>query len=194
MTTLTPTTELEAINTLLSTIGEAPVSTLVGVQAADVLLAQAVLKEVSRKIQTMGWHFNTETGFPLTPDEFNHIRLPENTAEVDPDTEYHFKEEYDLIRRGDRLYDRRNHTYEFQTTIYVNITFLLPFDELPESVKHYIIIKAARIFADRAVGAENMHTYTLRDEQEAWSAMLHAEVETADYNILDDALKHWRRR
>lgn len=194
MATLAPTTELEAVNTLLGTIGEAPVSTLVGVQAADVLMAQAVLLEVSRAVQSLGWHCNTEEEFPLVPDENNNLQFPTNALHLDPSVVRYAQGEYDLVQRGGKLYDRLNHTFEFDTTIYVDITFLLAFEDLPEAFRRYITIKAARIFADRAVGAETMHTYTLRDEQEAWVALKHAESDTADLNILKQALKFWRRR
>ena len=53
-------TELEAVNILLTTIGEAPVNTLTGNQVTDVSIANQVLNEVSREVQSQGWHFNTE--------------------------------------------------------------------------------------------------------------------------------------
>ena len=58
-------TELEAVNILLTTIGEAPVNTLTGNQVTDVTVATQVLLEISREIQSQGWHFNRirrETG------------------------------------------------------------------------------------------------------------------------------------
>jgi hypothetical protein len=60
MTKPTSMTELEAVNVLLTTIGEAPVNTLTGNQVTDVTVAKQVLLEISREIQSQGWHFNTE--------------------------------------------------------------------------------------------------------------------------------------
>jgi hypothetical protein len=47
-----PTTELEAVNTILSTIGESPVSSLGDQMTVDAVLAQNILHEVSREVQT----------------------------------------------------------------------------------------------------------------------------------------------
>ena len=68
MTKPTKMTELEAVNVLLTTIGEAPVNTLTGNQVTDVTIARQVLNEVSREVQSQGWYFNTENGVTLTPD------------------------------------------------------------------------------------------------------------------------------
>ena len=59
MTTQTRTSELEAVNTILSTIGEAPLNTLSGSLPVDGTIAKNVLSEVSREVQSQGWHFNT---------------------------------------------------------------------------------------------------------------------------------------
>ena len=66
-------TELEAVNVLLTTIGEAPVNTLTGKQTTDVAIAQQVLNEVNREVQSRGWHFNTEYDVELIPDTSNNI-------------------------------------------------------------------------------------------------------------------------
>ena len=51
MTKPTAMTELEAVNVLLTTIGEAPVYSLSGKQTTDVAIAQQVLNEVNREVQ-----------------------------------------------------------------------------------------------------------------------------------------------
>ena len=56
---LSGTTELEAVNTLLHTIGEAPVNSLTGTLPIDATLANNTLSEVSREVQSAGWHWNT---------------------------------------------------------------------------------------------------------------------------------------
>ena len=49
MTITTRTTELEAVNTILSTIGEAPLSTLTGSLPVDGTTAKNILNEISIK-------------------------------------------------------------------------------------------------------------------------------------------------
>jgi hypothetical protein len=57
---LAPTTELEAVNTMLNTIGEAPVNTLVNMTSVDASSALSILNSVNREVQSQGWFFNTE--------------------------------------------------------------------------------------------------------------------------------------
>ena len=58
-TQITPTTELQAVNTMLSTIGEAPVNSITGTTTVDVSVAKNILDETSMSIQSQGWNFNT---------------------------------------------------------------------------------------------------------------------------------------
>ena len=83
MTKPTTMTELEAVNVLLTTIGESPVSTLSGNQVVDDAIAQQVLLEVSREVQSMGWHFNTDIRVELSPAIDTFIYVPTDTARID---------------------------------------------------------------------------------------------------------------
>jgi hypothetical protein len=64
---LTLTTELDAVNLMLSTIGEAPINDLSASGLGDVAAAKTRLALTSRSIQTAGWHFNTEIDYELSP-------------------------------------------------------------------------------------------------------------------------------
>ena len=95
MTKPTKMTELEAVNVMLTTIGEAPVNTLTGNQVTDVTIAQQVLNEVNREVQSQGWYFNTENGVTLTPDNNKHILPPADTARID-------SRDYNIVIREDK--------------------------------------------------------------------------------------------
>ena len=73
---LSPTTELEAINTMLSTIGESPVNTVEDTGNVDVVIARQILQTASREVQARGWHFNTEINYTITPDSDGYLVLP----------------------------------------------------------------------------------------------------------------------
>ncbi len=100
------TSKLEAINTMLSTVGEAPVNSLSGSLTADVSLAQNILDEVSREVQSSGWHFNTEKEVPLIPNSNNEIELSSGVARVDLEGR-HASSDYDVVVRGNKLYNRK---------------------------------------------------------------------------------------
>lgn len=181
---LTPTTELEAINTMLSTIGEAPVNTVEGNGVVDAIMARQILTTVSREVQSRGWHFNTDKEYPLTPTyPDQELRLPDTLLRIDsmgPSSVI------DVVQRGKRLYDRRKHTYQFDYIVYVDMVVLLEFEELPEPARQYITIRSARIFQERLVGSAELSTFSQRDEARALVALKEMEADTADYNILTD--------
>lgn len=181
---LTPTTELEAVNLMLDTIGESPVSTLEDVGVVDAVTAYRILGQASRQTQLIGWHWNTEPDYPITPSyPAGEIILPPNTLKVDTIGEF---ADLDLVQRGTRLYDRVNHTYEINKTVKVEIVLFLPFGELPEAARNYIAIRASRQFQEKFVGSDVLHSFSKADELQAMGALLDAEAETQDFNILTD--------
>ena len=59
------TTELEAVNTMLAVLGEAPVNSITGTLPLDASLAKTTLSEINREVQSAGWHFNTFYDYTL---------------------------------------------------------------------------------------------------------------------------------
>lgn len=178
---LTKTTQLEAINTMLSAIGEPPVNSLSS-QRADSLIAVQILNEVSREVQSYGWHFNIEYKVEMTPDSSGFLYISENVARVDTDP----SQELDIIIRGNRLYNKVTNSYVFTSPITVTRIVMLDFEEIPEPARRYIMIRAARIFMDRMVGSEKHHMFNLQDEVMALGKMREYEMDTADYSIFDE--------
>lgn len=181
---LSPTTELEAINTMLSTIGESPVNTVEDTGNVDVVIARQILNSVSREVQARGWHFNTEKDYTITPDSSGYLLLPITVLKADtvsPD------DGTDVVVRGSKLYDRRNHTYTFTGAVKVDMLVLLTFDELPEVARNYITIRASRIFQERVVGSDTLQAFNSQDEARALVSLMDYESDTADLNILSDS-------
>lgn len=179
------TSKLEAINTMLSTVGEAPVNSLSGSLTADVSLAQNILNEVSREVQSSGWHFNTEKEVPLVPNSNSEIELSSGVARVDLEGR-HASSDYDVVVRGNKLYNRKDLTYTFTETKKYTITYMIDWDQLPETARRYIMIRASRIYQDRLVGSEKHSAFTRSDEQSALFALREFELDTADYSIFDN--------
>ena len=58
---LSPTTKLEAVNTMLTSIGEQPIQNMNDLAGlSDASIAEQILDNVSRAIQSRGWIFNTD--------------------------------------------------------------------------------------------------------------------------------------
>lgn len=181
---LSMTSELDAVNVMLGTIGESPINSLdAATGVVDAVTARAILSEVSVQVQEEGWHFNTEYEFVLTPAlGTKEIYIASNTIEVDAST--YDRNDIDVAIRGNRLYDRKNKTYQFEQDIKADLTILLEFHELPQAARHYITIRAARVFQQRVIGSETLGSFTEQDEARALRAMRRYESKTADYNIL----------
>ena len=179
------TTKLEAVNTMLGVIGESPVNTISGSSLpVSVVMALNVLDEVSREVQSEGWHFNTEFEYPLVRNSSNQFSLPTNTLKIDTPIDKYT--DIDVVQRGTSLYDRKNHTDVFDEDLEVTITFELAFEDLPQQFRTYINIKAARKFANRFLGSPEIESFTLRDEINAKATAVDSDSENADRTIFDN--------
>ena len=186
MTTQSRTTELEAVNTILSTIGEAPLNTLSGSLPVDGTIAKNVLSEVAREVQSQGWHFNTHTNVTLTRNTDNKIPLATNVVRVEIDPRKYSKGDYDIVQRDTFLYNLAKNVDTFDKDFdNATVVYLLPFNEIPEQAKRYITIRSARIFHDRTLGANTLHKFSQEDETKALSILKQAESLTGDYSIFD---------
>lgn len=178
MTKPTTMTELEAVNVLLTTIGESPVSTLSGNQVVDVAIAQQVLLEVSREVQSMGWHFNTDVRVELSPDVDSFINVPTDTARIDITNSSD-----DIVSRDGKLYNLTDKTFVFTDKVEARLVYFYDFEKLPDVAKKYITTRASRIYADRLLNSQAIHKMISRDEAKALVDLREYEGETADYNM-----------
>lgn len=180
---LAKTTKLQAINTMLSAIGEPPINTL-NSQRADSNIAEQILDEVSREVQSYGWHFNTENNVTLSPDTNGNIIVSDNVSRVDTDPARYT--DLDITLRGNMLYDRVTNSSVFSSALVVNRVVMLEFEDMPEQARRYVMIRASRIFGDRMVGSEKHHMFTGQDEMLALARMREYENDTADHSIFDE--------
>ena len=187
MTIQTRTTELEAINIILSTIGEAPLSTLTGSLPVDGTMAKSVLNEINREVQSMGWHYNTQPNVTLSKDAGNNtIPLATNILRVELNPYKHSKTDYDIVQRNDVLFNLVTNSSIFTEDLEeVKVVYLLDFSEIPEQAKRYITIRSARVFHDRTLGANTLHKFSLEDEEKSLVILRQAEASTGDYSVFD---------
>lgn len=183
-TLLTPTTELEAINVCLTNIGESPVSTIVGDISVDAAMARDLVRQVTKEVQAIGFYWNTEVDYRLVPNVDKNLILPANVLRVDTTG---IDADKDLVARGRRLYDRRNHTFLFDKAVLVELVVALAFDELPESARRYISVRAARIFQERVMGSGSISNFNREDENEARAILVAENLDVEDNNMLNDS-------
>lgn len=180
---MTPNTKLEAVNIMLSAIGEAPVNRLSsGLVEAET--AETILNQINRSVQAEGWHFNREKNVQVDPTNNGEIVLAANTIRADAMIEHNT--EFDLSQRGGKMYDLTNHTYNIGKAVKLDIVYELDFADIPAVARRYIAVKAARILQDQIVGSGELHTFNQNDEMEALIQLRDFENETADYNIANN--------
>ena len=178
---ITPLTFEDAINEILSTIGQSPVSALEEELNLDALQAIRKLKLAVRSIQADGWTFNKEFDFPLYRNSNDEIIIPPNVYSLDVCTENF--DQIDPVIRGGKLYDRYNHTYKFSKDLKAEVIFILPFEDLPESAKDYAFLMAARRFQASLVASRIRHAFTSEDENGARLKFLRDHQNIRDYNL-----------
>ena len=181
-TQITTTTELQAINRILSTIGEAPVNNIEGNTSVDVSVAKNILDETSVSLQSQGWAFNTQYDYTLNISTDKKVPLPSNTAYLDAADSY--KYEYKYTIRDGHLYDIKNNTNLFDSVVPVTIVLIQQFEDIPQYARDYIVAKSARRFASRYLGSTELVKLLESDEQEAFLNFKQLDTASDDLNML----------
>jgi len=189
---LARSTELDALNTMLSTIGVLPETGTTDL-TGEPSMALNVLREVSRAVQAEGWHFNTEKEVTISPSEVEgYIELGTNVVRADQtDGKY---STIDVCQRGEKLYDRKANSFVFTGDVEVTLVVLLDWEDLPEPARAYIFQRASRIFKDRQrADNKTRESAPTAEEMRALATLKHMEGDTADHSIFDSLLP-WQVR
>lgn len=165
--------ELDAINLILSGIGEAPVNSLTESESIDVDNARSLLSTVSRSIQRQGWQFNTISNVMVLPDtnskkiRYNPswIKITAVNGEV-------------LVKRGEFLYNLSEKTDTFKDAIQLNIIEALDFEDLPDEFKSFITAEAAILFQARYLGDDNVSQELRTEEARAYADIVQYCIDT----------------
>jgi len=178
-------TDLDAVNMMLSSIGQAPVNSLDVTGIRDVSIASLILDNVTREVLLRGLSFNTDYEYELTPDGSDEIVIPTTCLKLDPvyDTKDYVMR-WNVTRSAFRMYDRENKTFTISDTVKVDITWGFEFNQIPLAARNYIAMRAARRFQNQAIGSEILYKFTQQDENEALAAMKRDENSKEDLNML----------
>jgi|TARA_B110000977_G_C10899745_1_gene424755 hypothetical protein len=178
---LTPMSELEAVNLLLSAIGEAAVSSLETATTVEVTQAKKLLSNVNRAAQQKGWHFNTEWDVVLTRDSDDMIPLSESILSV-----YQPGQLMTIRGRSGSMYayDLDNNTFIWTKNLNNAVTItLLDFIDSPNTFRQYVTTRAARIFQEEIIGQVSAETVNRQEEAEAYADLLDDDAERAGLNV-----------
>lgn len=180
-------TKLEAVNIILDSIGETPVSSLTS-GLPDAEAAEAKLNETHLEVLSKGWHQNTERGITLTPNHDKEILIPRNYLRIDSFGRDASKNVVVRMQNGKRkLYNLDTYSYTFEAPLECIGIIELTYDSLVFELQNYIAHRAARKFQESSMGSTSLDGFTVRQEQESYVALLDSEAESDDSNILRDS-------
>ena len=187
------TSKLQAVNTLLSIVGEAPVNSLTPPLTGDTALADRTIDEISTEIQAEGWSWNKRIYKQIPLDANGHSTLSSATLGVRFNPISYPSQRF--VLRGTKLYDRVTSDYDLRDSLGVAMTGgtsdmmaevveELAWDEVPETGKRYIIIRAGRIFANRLITSSSIESYTADDEENALKILKRTEDMADNHNFI----------
>ena len=134
-------TELSAVNSILSSIGQSPITTL-NFTNPEVSLIHNLLMECNKDVQNEGWHFNVEEHVKVSPDANGQFLVPTNYLRYDIH-DGQVDRNRDVVVRDGKIYDNVLHTDVFTSDFYFDITRLVAFVDVPAVIQRYIIASAA---------------------------------------------------
>ena len=187
-TTVDIDTELSAVNAILGSIGQAPISGI-DFQNPEISFIYNILKEVNQDVQNEGWGFNIEYHIKENVGSDNKIIIESDVIRIDNTDEW--DRTRDFVRRKDsdglwKLYDRVNHTFEYPDDdyFYVNKVRRLNFEDIPAPFQRYIIYKACGRAAVQLVSNANLQKMLATYESQARAACLEYECHQGDHNFM----------
>lgn len=181
------TDRVSAVNTMLSLIGEAPVSSLAGSLTHEVQVAVNTLDEVLRDLLLEGWVWNTEHKVRVSPNGDGKFPWQDRWLSFDLDAARY--SDWSLVRRGGFLFDQLNSSYTFSTAEIEGVAVVkLDFEDIPEAARAYLRIRAGRKFLDRLVGDAARQEYTREDELRARTLLDEHEADQGDGNLFANEL------
>ena len=186
-TTIDIDTELSAVNTILGSIGQSPISTL-DFDNPEIAFIYNLLKESNQDVQTEGWVFNRENHIKQYTGSDNKIIIDSTYVRIDMEDSW--DKTRDFVRRKDtdglwKLYDKVNHTFEFTDDDYfhVNVVRLLEFEDIPTVFQRYIIYKAAGRAAVQLVANPQLQQMMSTFEGQARAACMEYECNQGDHSF-----------
>jgi len=178
-------TELSAVNSILGSIGQSPITSLTtgnALQNPEIALVVNLLTEANKDVQTMGWHFNTEYRVLKSPDNNKHFSVPVNAILYDISDGQSDKTS-DVVKRNGKLYDVIRQSYEFDGDRYIDSVLLINFDDVPAAVQRYIISRAAVRAATQLVSNADLVKLLKVEEEQTRASAIEYETQQGDHNF-----------
>ena len=191
------TNELHAVNQILASVGQAPVTTLDQTNP-DVAICYMTLIDVSRQVQAEGWTFNKEFDYPMFLNLDSQLEIPNNMLQVDlAKCKQATYGSYDSVIRTNKesgkqlLYERNNHTFVWDhNPLYLDVVWLWDWQDLPIPIQEYIVGKASVIVSQRIVSDPNLYSMLKEHEVYLKAQALEYEANQGDFTYFGHPQGH----
>ena len=180
--------ELPAVNEILASVGQAPVTSLDQTNP-DVAIAYNTLLRVSREVQSEGWSFNKELDVTFSPDSTTkEIEVSNDILQIDLTHSASTYKQDSVLRRkpGEstrKLYEKNDHTYEWTDDVKCDVIYEYSWIDLPIPIQDYIVSRAATIVSSRIVGDGQQYQMLQQKEQQARAVAIEYETNQGDYTF-----------
>ena len=183
-TQLNTDTELSAVNSILGSIGQSPITAinLTALQDPEVALIHNILMEVTKDVQNEGWHFNQEDHVSRSPDANGNFLIPNNYLRFDV-SDGLYDRTRDVVKRGGKLYDKVEHTDVFTSDLYFDITYLFDFEDIPSAIQRYIIARASVRAATQVVSNADLVQLLQLEEAKTLASAKEYDCEQGDHTF-----------
>ena len=178
-------TELTAVNSILGSIGQSPITSLTTgnpLANPEIALIHNLLMEVTKDVQNEGWHFNKEDHVKISPDTNGNFIIPTNYLRYDVH-EGLYDRNRDVVRKDGKLYDNVLHTDVFTQDMYFDITYLLAIDDVPPAIQRYIISRASVRAATQLVSNSDLVKLLKLEEEQTKASALEYDCEQGDHTF-----------
>jgi len=177
-------TELSAVNSILGSIGQAPITVLANNPNPEITFVHNILKECIKDVLNEGWHFNTEEHVKQQPDANKQIPVPTNYLRFDLHDGQAMRS-MDLVKRDGKLYDKVKHTNEFDDDeLELDVVYLYDFIDIPSAFQRYIVALASTRAATQLVNNPSLVQLLQQQEARTRAAVIEYECEQGDHSFL----------
>ena len=167
----TQLSKLTALNGMASYIGIPPLELITEVSLSpDFQLAELILDEMVQEVCAHGMPANTQEGYALQLNVDNEIPLEPGMISVFPERQW----SNHIVEQDGKLYNVDTDSSIFDLPVDVTVFWLYDYESLPQVVRKYVYVAAARRFISRVKGDDAVLATTQID-------LLRAETEFLSY-------------
>ena len=178
-------TELSAVNSILGSIGQSPITSLTGnaLQNPEISFVKNLLDEVNKDVQSTGWHFNSHYRVKQSPDSNGEYLIPTDAIAYDV-SDGQIDRGTDVTKKNGKLYDLVHQTSTFTQDYLFDIVTLYAFTDVPTPIQRYIISRASVRAATQLVSNAELVKLLKLEEEQAKANALNYETEQGDYSFM----------